>query len=264
MPNLIYVTTHEALSALVSTRAATRCLDNALANSGQDPDTVTVRVMRRLLAGPIRRELSSALPRQGLTRSLKGIASALSKLEPSAATTIIDVPVDGLSFDAVSAASAQVATESATSAGSATTVGAPDQGVFSTGGDSFGDKRGEATTSPATVVPTPLLALDDEHITSALHLFGEQEAVQQVVILRGPDVLLSRGSMIATDRLPNLVRSTRHLLERVGRLRAFALERSSGVLFVFPVGSDSIVVVTEPDVNIGAVLTARAALEEAA
>lgn len=259
MPNLIYVTTQEALSALVSPRAATRCLNGALASSGLDPDTVTARAMRSLLAGPIRRELSNALPKQGLTRNLKKIASTLAQLEPSAATTIIDIPVG-----AIADGPEGVTPGGATATGAHASVEAPHQGVFGTSG---GQVDGRARTSAAgstPTAPTPLLSLDEEHITAALHLFGEQEAVQQVVVLRGSEVLLNRGSIITTERLPNLVRSTRHLLARVGNLRAFALERPSGVLFVFPVGSDSIVVVTEPDVNIGAVLTARAALEEAA
>lgn len=263
MPNLIYVTTQEALSALVSPRAATRCLNGALATSGQDPDTISARTMRTLLAGPIRRELSNALPKQGLTRSLKRIASELARLEPSAATTIVDVPIE-VPPDVAVASSVRAASDGATTAGPHATVGDPHQGVFSTGSGHVDEVVLTTAAPPRPVARTPLLALDEERISSALHLFGEQEAVQQVVILRGSEVVLSRGSVIATERLPNLVRSTRHLLTRVGNLRAFALERSSGVLFVFPVGSDSIVVVTKPDVNIGAVLTARAALEEAA
>lgn len=251
MPNLIYVTTQEALSGLMSPRAATRCLDGALASSGHDADTVTARAMRSLLAGPIRRELSQALPRSGLTRSLKEIATQLARLEPRAATTIIDFPVEDPAI-AASVKAAQPNTE------------APDQGEFTAGGTDGSERAVVATSSPQVKSSKPLASLDEERITAALHLFGEQEAVQQVVILRGSEVLLSRGSRIATERLPNLVLSTRHLLGRAGKLRVFALERSTGVLFVFPVGSDSIVVVTEPDVNIGAVLTARAALEEAA
>jgi hypothetical protein len=98
----------------------------------------------------------------------------------------------------------------------------------------------------------------------AIRLFGELEPVEQVVVVRGKDVLLERGSGAATESLPNLVRSTQHLLARGGRLKLYALEREEGMLFVFPVGDGAIVVLTKPNVNIGAVLAARAALEEAA
>ena len=74
MPNEVYEVTHTALSALVSQRAATRVLDVALQAGGADANTITVRAMRRLLAGRVRRELSGTLPSPGLTRSLKQIA----------------------------------------------------------------------------------------------------------------------------------------------------------------------------------------------
>jgi len=99
---------------------------------------------------------------------------------------------------------------------------------------------------------------------AAVRTFGALETVRQVVIVRGNAVALERGEAIDARKLPTLVRSTRHLLARGGDLRVFSLEHPRGVLFVFPFGADAIVVVTRPNVNIGAVLTARAALEEAA
>src|SRR5690554_5569512 len=94
MPNEVYEMTHTALSALVSQRAATRVLDVALQAGGADADTVTVRAMRRLLAGRIRRELSGTLPSPGLTRSLKQIADDLYRLRPSHKTRVEMIPHD--------------------------------------------------------------------------------------------------------------------------------------------------------------------------
>jgi hypothetical protein len=108
------------------------------------------------------------------------------------------------------------------------------------------------------------LELTDGLMNAALRSFGELETVEQVVIVRASEVLLERGTGVRTDRLPNLIRSTKHLLARAGRLRLYALEGTQGILFVFPVGDGAIVVITKPNVNIGAVLAARAALEEAA
>ena len=54
------------------------------------------------------------------------------------------------------------------------------------------------------------------------------------------------------------------LLSTAGTLRVFSLETETGVLFLFPMRNGAIVVLTKPKVNIGAVLSARAALEEAA
>lgn len=254
MPNEVYEMTHRALSALVSHRAATRVLDDALLATGSDPDSVTVRAMRRLLAGRVRRELSATLPSPGLTRSLKQIADDLYRLQPSH-TTLVDLPPPG-------PGDAQPAPATAEEAAVTPTVvkGPP---LTRTTNVTAGSNPTLRAPAPPAELPREL-ELTEALMTSALRLFGELEPVEQVVIVRDGAVVLERGAGVAAERLPNLVRSTRHLLGRAGRLELFALERAEGMLFVFPVGEGAIVVVTRPNVNIGAVLAARAALEEAA
>jgi hypothetical protein len=124
-------------------------------------------------------------------------------------------------------------------------------------------RRPDAVTVGASTVVAGR-RMDDAAMEATVRTFGALETVRQVVIVRGNSVALERGEAIDAQRLPTLVRSTRHLLARGGDLRVFSLEHARGVLFVFPMGTDAIVVVTRPNVNIGAVLTARAALEEAA
>jgi len=121
-------------------------------------------------------------------------------------------------------------------------------------------RSSEGTTAPAKVIAR----LSEEALGRALQLFGDIEAVRQVIVVRRQEVILERGHGIDAARLPGLVLSSRHLLARSGDLRAFSVERAGGVLFLFPFGEDSVVVVTNATVNIGAVLNARAALEEAA
>ena len=60
------------------------------------------------------------------------------------------------------------------------------------------------------------------------------------------------------------MRATAGLLGKAGRLDVFALENASGSMFMFPLTGGALVVLTKPKVNFGAVLAARAALEEAA
>jgi len=276
MPNEVYEMTHTALSALVSHRAATRVLDVALDAGGTDADTVTVRTMRRLLAGRVRRELSGTLPSTGLTRSLKQIADDLYRLQPSHTTRVEMIPPEE-----------QAETERLLAL--AASVPAPVHGRAGStrppGGTAVAGPSTNARTKPLpisspnafvqTAAPKPAassapaslhtpLTLNETVMMEAIRLFGELEPVEQVVVVRGKDVLLERGSGAATESLPNLVRSTQHLLARGGRLKLYALEREEGMLFVFPVGDGAIVVLTKPNVNIGAVLAARAALEEAA
>lgn len=274
MPNEVYEMTHKALSALVSHRAATRVLNEALAASGADADTVTVRAMRRLLAGRVRRELSSTLPSPGLTRSLKHIADDLYRLQPSHTTRVEMIPPEeAASTERLLGASA------ASPAPQAGRVGAAPRAVATAVAgpatkpqplpiaNHAGFVQRPPAHTPEAAEPAQLhapLELTEAVMMAAVQHFGELEPVEQVVVVRGPDVLLERGSGAPTERLPNLVRSTRHLLARAGRLKLYALERAAGMLFVFPVGDGAVVVLTKPNVNIGAVLAARAALEEAA
>lgn len=284
MPNEVYEMTHTALSALVSQRAATRVLDDALRAGGTDAETVTVRAMRRLLAGTIRRELSSTLPSPGLTRSLKQIADDLYRLRPSH-TTLVDKPVEAAP-EAVPARAEEPAgpSEAGPSEAAPSRQGVPSASRRPGGTEVAGPRTAprrdalpittdaKAAQAPSRkVAPTSAPAqldaavvLDEAVMMSALRLFGELEPVKQVVVVRGGEVLLERGFGAPTESLPNLVRSTQHLLTRAGRLKLFSVERAEGVLFVFPVGDGAVVVLSEPNVNIGAVLSARAALEEAA
>lgn len=275
MPNEVYEMTHTALSALVSQRAATRVLDVALHAGGTDAETVTVRAMRRLLAGRVRRELSGSLPSTGLTRSLKQIADDLYRLQPSQTTIVEKIsPEEHAETERLVALAAAAAPlegrvgstrrpEGTAVAGPSATVRPKPLPIT--------NHAGYASTASAKVAPTTEpadlhapLALSETVMMTALRLFGELEPVEQVVVVRGSEVLLERGSGAPTERLPNLVRSTQHLLARAGRLKLYALERAEGMLFVFPVGDGAVVVLTKPNVNIGAVLSARAALEEAA
>lgn len=251
MPNEVYEVTHAALSALVSSRAATRILGSALEASGANPSTVTVRSMRRLLAGGVRQELSVTLPEPGLTKSLKRIADDLNRLRGEHSTAV-QPPADEAAEPLPEELFVEGLFEQATDPGSELdpplepfTHGSPHKGV------------------PPTRV-TAVKALTEDTVREAVIRFGEIEPVTQVVIVRRTEVLVARGTGIDTARLPNLIYSTRQLLSRAGDLKLFALERAEGILFVFPLGDGAVVVVAKPDVNIGSILAARAALEEAA
>lgn len=110
----------------------------------------------------------------------------------------------------------------------------------------------------------PLPRLDDALLGRALKSFGELETVRQVVAVRKGELVSSSGEGLEPGELPALVHATTRLLERAGRLNVFALENASGSMFLFPLAGGGLVVLTKPKVNFGAVLAARAALEEAA
>ena len=77
MANDVYTQTYDGLATLVSARAAQRVLDRALEAAGQSADTVSGRHMKKLLLGPVCRELETTLPRNGLRRTLKKLAADL-------------------------------------------------------------------------------------------------------------------------------------------------------------------------------------------
>jgi len=110
----------------------------------------------------------------------------------------------------------------------------------------------------------PLPSLDVALLDRALKSFGELETVRQVVAVRNGELVSSSGEGLRAEELPALVHATTRLLEKAGRLNVFALENASGSMFLFPLTGGGLVVLTKPKVNFGAVLAARAALEEAA
>jgi hypothetical protein len=101
-------------------------------------------------------------------------------------------------------------------------------------------------------------------VDHVIRTFADLETVRQIVVVNGMSVTQVRGEGLETDRLAALTVATRGLLTRAGDLRVFSVELDDGVLFLFPTRDGAIVVLTQPKVNIGAVLAARAVLEEAA
>lgn len=139
------------------------------------------------------------------------------------------------------------------------------------GGPTGGGAAQAARSAPDVAVAqrprppsAPLPRLDVALLDRALKSFGELETVRQVVAVRKGELVSSSGEGLRAEELPALVHATTRLLEKAGRLNVFALENASGSMFLFPLTGGGLVVLTKPKVNFGAVLAARAALEEAA
>jgi hypothetical protein len=91
MANEVYLLTHDGLSQMVSSRAATRFLDKALEAKGYSPDSVSSEEMREILQGSILRELRQILPKDGVERSIKQIARSLRKQAEKVAEALLAV-----------------------------------------------------------------------------------------------------------------------------------------------------------------------------
>lgn len=122
---------------------------------------------------------------------------------------------------------------------------------------------GASLPLPSPHVPTGL-SVPTAMVEHVIRTFADLETVRQIVVVNGMTVTQVRGEGLDTDRLAALTVATKGLLARAGDLRVFSLEFDDGVLFLFPTRDGAIVVLTQPKVNIGAVLAARADLEEAA
>lgn len=123
------------------------------------------------------------------------------------------------------------------------------------------------TLVPATPGPAwPTSAtkrLEREELERLVIGYAALDGVSQVVAVRDrDDIAFVRGNGLDTAALAPLLRTSVYLLSRHGRLRSLVLEHATGLLFVFPLGSDTIVVLTRPNINIGAVFAARTTLEE--
>lgn len=122
----------------------------------------------------------------------------------------------------------------------------------------------QATEAPSIRPRATLPELTPRLVERAFRVFADLETVRQIVAVQRGAVLQSRGAGIDSERLQGLSVATTALLSKAGTLRVFSLEHEAGVLFLFPMKNGALVVLTQPKVNIGAVLSARAALEEAA
>ncbi len=287
MPNEVYRAAVDGLSGLVPPRAARRLVDEALRDTHRTAEDVSLSAMRRLLLGPIRKELEAVLPPGAAGPGLKLVAAGLEPgtrarrrwwaLGRQARSEPMTGPPGATAGSATPPAPAlAAASRAAAVAGPSPAVRVPaarheprraDADVVLTGAEL------EATPAVApqralrgggTAGRAPLPVLDERLVERALRAFGELETVRQVVAVRGDEVVLGSGDGVEPGALPALALATSRLLGRAGTLKLFALERASGALFLFPLQGGGLVVLTEPKVNIGAVLAARAALEEAA
>ncbi len=301
MPNDVYRAAVDGLTALVPPKAARRLVDDSLRATRRTADDVSVAAMRRLLLGPIRHELAGVLPPSAIGAGLKKIAAELHSEAPERrrwwrrgragetehrspgspsdeeGDASADEPRSAVSvpLPALAAASKAVATS-----GPATTVKssmiakvpaserAAIEAAVAEAGPHVVGVVGESAQTTAGRAPrrarSPLPRLDEALLARALKAFGELETVQQVVAISGGELLSSSGEGVDPQRLPPLAHATRRLLGRAGRLNVFALERPTGAMFLFPFTGGELVILTKPKVNFGAVLAARAALEEAA
>lgn len=289
MPNEVYEAAVEGLSSLVSPRVAKRIIDDSLRATSRTADDVSRSAMRRLLLGRVRSELEGVMPAAAVGPGLVQLAEELSRptaverrpwwrrgrrerpgtksADRGAESTVAERHGVAQDLGPPAPKSVGVTRSSVYLPGLDIPLEPPESAMPAvkqeTSAAMTGDVEPERNLrQPAEVKPLPLLT--EALVERALRAFADLETVRQVVAVQHGEVLQSSGTGIDAEKLKGLSVATTGLLSKAGSLRVFSIEHEAGVLFLFPMRAGALVVLTQPKVNIGAVLSARAALEEAA
>lgn len=223
-PNPVYQTTLQGLSALVSGAAASRLLDKSLADAGLTPARVRPVQMKELLAGPVLDELQAILPRSGLLRNLEAITSDIDAMAAEA-----------MPQPAVPAARSATARPASAEVARARTA----QVITGVRTELIRQQVNSAERLQSAVLA--LAAIDNVTMVAAVRSSGQTEFSRGAGDIR----TLSRFGMLALS-----------LLTRSGSLKMFFLALEDSSLLLFPWGSDALLLVGRPQLNVGAVVTA--------
>jgi predicted regulator of Ras-like GTPase activity (Roadblock/LC7/MglB family) len=294
VPNEVFLRTRTGLSAFVSSRAAGRILEGALKGSGHSPDSVDPKQMTSTLLGPVLRELEAVLPRAGLRRNLEKLARSIRSPEANAGVESVEQPgaaedaepqepagtgpAGTLSDRTAATAGAEEAPADAAWAPSAR-VGPPadmgaSRGADGASADASAPRTGPQTRAPAAAPGAPgSIGADNSEkapvrrALSAVELERHVQRFAQIEHVRLVAVIRQDGSLAASlgdgPDLAHLARISRlalTLLAKGGTVRQVHLGHSEGQLFLFPFGSDLMVVFGGVDLNLGTVTTAFTAL----
>ena len=302
MANAVYTQAHHGLTTLLSARAAQRVLDRALQTAGHTADTVSGGLMRKLLLGPVCRELETTLPRDGLRRTLKKLVTDLAAAEADDALSAVEptgkpaATPDGLPE------TRQVETDEVAGAPAPASPRAPasrkkprrevQEGPDNAPRESFAPfstPENEHVTAPVAAYSAPSQSPQTyQPLTQAPAAFSKpapqrkafpplSHAQLEKIVLRfagleevklvasfgpGGEVTCSRGGGFDLPTLARYGLMTLTLLRRSGHVRSYYLAHSLYQLFLLPLGGSTLVIIGTPELNVGSVFGTLANLEE--
>lgn len=233
-PNPVYQTTLQGLSALVSGAAASRLLDKSLADAGLTPARVRPVQMKELLAGPVLDELQAILPRSGLLRNLEAITADIDAMAAEAMPQPA-IPGESMLQPAIPAARSATVRQASADVARARTA----QVITGVRTELTRQQVNSAERLQSAVLT--LAAIDNVTMVAAVRSSGQTEFSRGAGDIR----TLSRFGMLALS-----------LLTRSGSLKMFFLALEDSSLLLFPWGSDALLLVGRPQLNVGAVVTA--------
>lgn len=279
--NDIYQKTHDGLAQMVSARAATRMLESGLQQRGLTADNIAEREMRRLLLGPIFRELEHILPRAGLKRNLQVLAASLKEVTNRNKTSsdkqqrrepaMTDHAAPDRARETGEPQDARAPITSLLNAIEAeqheqqlisSSVGAASSAPSAPGFVATEPQAPRQEARPVRPAQQTKKDLSQEQLEQTVLRFAQLEHVKLVAAFGGGTIRASRGSGLDLTALARLGNMSLNLLGRSGKLRSYYLAVPQGQLFLFPCQQFTFAVYGSSTLNIGAVFTLFATLEE--
>jgi hypothetical protein len=271
MANQIYEITHEGLSAVISGKAATQVLRKALESQGHDAKSVTGSEMRDVLMGPVHKELTGILPKDGVERTLKEIIKALKKqakeakaareaAEEVSEETSSQPALHGASSDhgSIPTPNEEVSVAAHALLFEDIPSDQPALAQVKSKVEAIQTQVAVKTVMPPTaqILPLQPRSYSQEELSGYLMRFAQVENIKLVAIVQSNGVIKqSRGSGFDLAAISRIGSMGLKLLSRGRHIHSFYLSHQKGQLFLFPLADHTLIVVGNSDVNVGEVFS---------
>ncbi len=243
MANSIYATVCDALSLIISKRAAENIVREGLNSIGADPERITLGEMRKVLSTNVLPKLEQVIPLNQARREVKlllaqlegsnrGAAVAVAPAEPSVIVSNSNDSLVEFAYDDTNLETAMLETEAA--------------------------KR----SNRKKVLPRNFV-LSEAQCHEYMNRFVVEEGVSGVMFSdRSGVVHTSKLGFGAPTQLAELSAATALLIEAKGDFDVFYVRLDQASAVVAPLGAMLLTVLGEEDVNVGRLLNQINALKE--
>lgn len=237
MTNAVYAMTVQALSGVVSERAAETMVRTVLRDQQLTPESVTAQDMQRVLSGPLLARLQSVMPRERAQMELRQLSMSMAARYPKAPTLFLEPAPE----DRSAAAWATHADDSLTATG---------WGDVDLGADDFEFDDPEYT---ASAVKRHFRLDDPAEQEDLIQTLARVVGVQSVLVCRANGEVIKARSLRDSTALGGVVAATALLFQR-SALQLLSVDLDGRTVCMRPLGAYCVAVVAGPQVNVGRLL----------